>query len=121
MLYGWLFFVLSILPVAAIAPRLGYVLYVPLAGIGIWLAAALAWVLPPRAIWLSAAIVAIGSIWLHAHYWEPFPPPTANPEAHLTEQFRRDYPNLKPNSKLLFASDNFPEPAYDLYFNLELL
>jgi hypothetical protein len=121
MLYGWLFFVLSILPVAAIAPRLGYVLYVPLVGIGVWLADAVDWALPDRACWIAATAIAIASVWFHAHYWTPFPDPMGNPEARLTEQFRREYPHFNPYTKLLFASDDFPEPAYDLKFNLELL
>jgi hypothetical protein len=121
MLYGWLFFVVSILPVAAIAPRLGYVLYVPLVGIGIWLADAVDWTLPDRANWFAAAVIAIASIWFHAHYWTRFPDPRGNPEARLTEQFRREYSHFNPYTKLLFASDDFPEPAFDLKFNLELL
>jgi hypothetical protein len=121
MLFGWLFFVLSILPVALIAPRLGYVLYVPLLGLAAWIAGAIQWSLQGRRSYAAAFAVAIAIIWFHARNWTPFPEPDSNPEARLTRQFRAEYPKMKAYTKLLFASDDFPAPAYDLRFNLELL
>jgi hypothetical protein len=47
--------------------------------------------------------------------------PHLSPEYRLTEQFRREYPKLPPDSKLLFVSDEFPKPAFDLLFNLRLM
>ena len=121
MLFGWFFFVLAILPVATIAPRLAYVLYVPILGLGAWLAAGIDWALGGR--WRQAALVtmALGSIGFHTWNRVPFGDPQSNPEARLTEQFRREYPVMRPFTKLLFASDYFPPDSFDLRFNLELL
>ena len=121
LLFGWFFFTLSILPVASIAPRLGYVLYVPLAGLGLWAAGALEWILRGRREFAVAVIVALGSIGFHWMNRTVFPDSRNLPEYRLTEQFRREHPRMNPFTKILFASDDFPSAAFDLKFNLELL
>ena len=121
MLFGWFFFVLAILPVATIAPRLGYVLYLPILGLGAWLAAGIDWALSGRRSQAAFVVVAAASIAFHSWNRQSFGDPQGAAEAHLTEQFRREYPRLRPFTKLLFASDYFPPDSFDLRFNLELL
>ena len=121
MLFGWFFFVLSILPVATVAPRLGYVLYVPILGLGAWLAAGIDWALSGRRSQAAFVVVAAASLAFHSWNRQPFGDPQGTAEAHLTEQFRREYPRMRPFTKLLFASDYFPPDSFDLRFNLELL
>jgi hypothetical protein len=122
MLFGWLFFVVTITPVALISSRPGYVLYVPDLGLGIWFAAVLWSITPARRMpVVSFAVVAAAALWFHVRNWTPFFDPRYSPELRLTEQFRRDYPRLPPGSKLLFVSDGFPGPAFDLLFNLRMM
>lgn len=48
-------------------------------------------------------------------------PRETSPEWRLTEQFRREYPTFPAGTKLLFASDDFPPAAWDLFFTIRLL
>jgi hypothetical protein len=127
MMFGWIFFVISITPVALITSRPGYVLYLPELGLGLFFAGAIAWVTEPIARKfpqtgvITFLLVTAGMTWLHLSNWPPPWNPRTSPEKRLTEQFRRDYPTLPPNSRLLFVSDDFPLDAYDLLFNLRLL
>ncbi|MDP9172202.1 MAG: hypothetical protein M3N54_16415, partial [Acidobacteriota bacterium] len=123
MIFGWLFFVITITPVALITTRPGYVLYVPDIGIGLY-AAGLAGLIPERWVRLQLAlflVVTAATTFFHVRNWPgPFPP-EASPEKRFSEQFQREYPKLPPNSKLLFASDDFPPATWDLPFNTWLL
>ncbi|HVW87691.1 MAG TPA: hypothetical protein VHB50_23550, partial [Bryobacteraceae bacterium] len=124
MIFGWLFFVITITPVALIAARPGYVLYVPVLGLGLYGAALIgitASRLSPAATAAIFAAVTIAVALLHAREWPPPPDPQLSPEFRLTEQFRREYPRLRQGSELLFVTDEFPRDAYDLLFNLRLL
>jgi hypothetical protein len=127
MLFGLAFFVITITPVALIARRPGYVLYVPDLGLGLFFAAAICGAVRavasrlPQAEVLTFVVVTAAITWFHQRNW-PLPfDRQFSPELRLTEQFRRDYPSLPPNSKLLFVSDDFPQVAWDLAFNLRLL
>jgi hypothetical protein len=121
MIFGWLFFVVTITPVALISSRPGYVLYVPDLGLGIWLAALLWRIGASRAPAVAFAAVTALVLWFHLSNWPPPINPTDSPEYRLTEQFRRDYPTLPQGAKLLFVSDAFPKPAFDLLFNLRMM
>ena len=121
MVFGWFFFVITITPVALIASRPGYVLYVPDLGLGIWLAALIWQLTKARLPALSFAIVTALVLWFHLRNWPPPFNPNDSPELRLTEQFRRDFPNLPKGAKLLFVNDDFPKQAYDLLFNLRLM
>ena len=44
-----------------------------------------------------------------------------SPERQLTDQFRRDYPVLRPGATFLFTSDYFPPQSFDLVSNLRLM
>lgn len=125
MLLGWLFFVISVTPVALIRPRTGYVLYLPCLGLGLFTAAMIARLteLVTRryrhggAIIFALVLAALTGI--HIKHWPAAWLPSA--EWRLTQQFRREYPKMPVQSKLLFVSDDFPPAAYDLLFNLRLL
>ncbi len=125
MVFGWLFFVLSITPVALITLRPGYVLYLPELGLGLFVSAAIAATTRPfahripQAGGITFAIVTIVLTWIHWRNWPA--PPQITAELRMTQQFRREYPKLPPHSRLLFARDEFPPAAWDLQFNLALL
>jgi hypothetical protein len=127
MLFGWVFFVISVTPVALITSRPAYVLYLPDLGLGLFFAGAIAWITGPvtrkfaYAGTLVFVLVTIAIAWFHLRNWAPPWNPRTSPEMRLTEQFRREYAALPPTSKLLFVSDEFPFDAYDLLFNLRLL
>jgi hypothetical protein len=127
MMFGWLFFVISVTPVALITSRPAYVLYLPELGLGLFLAGAIEWLTRPvvrkfaHAGTIAFLLVTIATTWFHLSNWPPPWNPGSSPEMRLTEQFRREYGTLPPSSKLLFVSDEFPLDAYDLLFNLRLL
>ncbi len=121
MIYGWLFFVITITPVALITSRPGYVLYVPDLGLGIWLAAVLWRLNAARAPAVTFAAVTALTLLFHIRNWPAPLNPTDSPEYRLTTQFTRDYPTLPAGAKLLFVSDAFPRPAFDLLFNLRMM
>jgi len=121
MIYGLLFFTVTITPVAFIAARPGYVLYVPDLGLGLYFAAALG--LIGATAYPATAFLAVTTAitCFHIANWPPFYGPELSPEYRLTTQFRREYPQLPPNSSLLFVNDPFPKVSYDLLFNLRLM
>lgn len=121
MLFGWLFFIIAITPVALISIRPGYVLYVPDLGLGLLFAALLWQWIPRRHPAASFALITALMLWLHLRNWPPPYNPEYSPEFRLTEQFRAEYPTMPHGAKLLFVSDAFPHSAYDLLFNLRLM
>jgi hypothetical protein len=127
MIFGWLFFVITITPVALITPRPGYVLYVPELGLGLYFAAAIGLWIPrmervtPHAGLAVFAMVTLVVTWFHAHHKPVVPSLEANPQYRLTEQFRREYPTFPRGTRFLFASDEFAPSGWDLTFNLRML
>jgi hypothetical protein len=131
MLFGWLFFVITITPVALISIRLGYVLYVPALGLGLYFGAligAAMRALARRTRWRSDVCEAAAFgvcllvlLWFHVRNWPANFNQRTSPELRLTEQFRREYPKLPKGSRLLFDSDDFPPDSFDLLTNLRLL
>ena len=120
MIFGLAFFVVTITPVALIASRPGYVLYVPDLGLGLYFAALIG-AIPSLNPEFAFAVLAIGVTWFDARNWPPREDPKVSPEYRLTAQFTRDFPKMPAGSHLLFVSDEFPKPAYDLLFNLRLM
>ncbi len=135
MLFGWLFFVVAITPVALISIRTGYVLYVPYPGLGLYCAALAGLVVRfalPRARTVateepgfaqSAAVLTVAALMtcVHAAFW---PNPWVvrdSPAWRLTDKMRNDYPTLKPGARILFADDYAWANGYDTMFNLRLL
>lgn len=124
MIFGWLFFVITITPVALISSRPGYVLYVPDLGLGLFIAGLVgagSWAGASAYPGLAFVVITLAVTLFHWRNWPEPINPTLSPEYRLTEQFRRDYPALPPGSKLLFVNDEFPKPAYDLLFNVRLM
>ena len=127
MIFGWMFFVISVTPVALITSRPAYVLYLPELGLGLFFAGGIAWLTGPavpkfaHAGTVAFVLVTMAITWFHLKNWPPPWNPHTSPELRLTEQFRREYAALPPTSTLLFVSDDFPLEAYDLLFNLRLL
>ena len=121
MIFGWLFFVITITPMALIASRPGYVLYVPDLGLGLFLAGLAGWAGAGPYPTLAFLTVTIAVTSFHWWNWPAPFDPHLSPEYRLTEQFRREYPKMPSGSKLLFVSDEFPKPAFDLLFNLRLM
>jgi hypothetical protein len=129
MIFGLAFFIVTITPVALIASRPGYVLYVPDLGLGLFFAALIATVarrIPVgrnagRREYAAFIVITLAITWAHQRNWPPPYDRSYSPELRLTEQFRRDYPTLPANTRLLFVSDEFPHNGWDLAFNLRLL
>jgi hypothetical protein len=132
MLFGWLYFVVAITPVAVISVRQGYVLYVPYPGLGLYFAAVIGLAVerrltrsaPERLGAVPVTVLAVVTIvvtWIHVTRW---PAPWVvrdSPQWRLTEKMRRDYPTLKPGARFLFVEDYRSGNNYDLLFNLRLL
>jgi hypothetical protein len=123
MLFGLAFFIITITPVALISSRPGYVLYVPDLGLGLFFAAVIAGLARriPRGEMVAFAVVTLAMTWFHQRNWPVFFDTKYSPERRLSEQFRSEYPEMPRGTKFLFVSDEFPNPAYDLLFNLRLL
>ena len=125
MIFGLLFFLLAVTPVALIASRPGYVLYVPELGLGLYLASlafelARRFRIPDSRDGLVFAAVACSALWFHAAHWPPPFDPRILPELRLAEELRRDYPSMPEHSRLLYVSDDFPPLAFDLAFTVRL-
>jgi hypothetical protein len=136
--FGLLFFVITLLPVSFIPARLGFVLYLPLAGVALYVAVCLVrfkealWRLfsealdpsapaaPPAsasvALFIATALV-ISTI-DHRH-WPRAPDPHHSPYKITIAEFSRLYPTLPHGSKLLFVHSALDE-NWDLVFLLRL-
>ncbi len=128
-LFGLLFFAVTALPVSFIPPRLGFVLYLPFAGLALYAAACLvrfrqslgrlarnalrgdagddgipagrsAWPVSSIALFLAAAVL-IGTI--DYRHWPPAPRPENSAYKITASEFARLYPTLPHGSKLLFV------------------
>ena len=123
MLFGVAIFVVTITPVALISIRPGYVLYVPELGLGLWLGAAFAVATQrmPRFRPAFAAPLILAAVVFFSRHWPQPLDPKQIPEYRLTDQFEREFPTLPKGAKLLFVTDDFPQAAWDIVFNLQLL
>jgi hypothetical protein len=145
-LFGLLFFAVTLLPVSFIPPRLGFVLYLPLAGLALYVAVCLVrfkeslmklvsedlasrapgerppgWKAPEPtsaiALFLATAVV-IGFI--DYRYWPPAPEPANSAYKITATEFSRLYPKLPHGSRLLFVHSPL-DSTYDLVFLLRIL
>ena len=136
--FGLLFFVVTVLPVSFIPPRLGFVLYLPFAGLALYVAVCLvrfkeglvklfsdalgagAPTVSPAsasvALFIAAALV-ISVIDLR--HWPRAPDPRFSPYKNTIADFARLYPKLPRGSKLLFVHSAL-DYNYDLVFLLRL-
>ncbi len=127
MIFGWLFFVVSVTPVALIEQRPGYVLYLPLLGLGLWAASLVPLLSVTDKDGLSvrqaaaAGAVAIVVLSIHAMHWPAAAEVRESPEWRLSNAMRLSYPSMKPAARILFANDFPTDNGYDSLFNLRLL
>jgi len=127
MWFGLLFFPIALLPVSFTPTRLGYVLYLPLAGLALYLAAFLVGIkdkLPtgvPRfatiALFLATAAVA-GTI--NAKHWPIAPDGRESSYRISHDQFVQLYPHMERGARILFIHTPFDD-NYDMVFLLRLL
>jgi hypothetical protein len=136
--FGLLFFFITLLPVSFIPARLGFVLYLPLAGVALYVAVCLVrfkealWALfsealgpgAPAAPSTSASVALFLATALvistidHRH-WPRAPDPRYSPYKNTIAEFSRLYPTLPHGSKLLFVHSALDE-NWDLVFLLRL-
>jgi hypothetical protein len=128
--FGLLFFVITLLPVAFVEARLGFVLYIPLAGMALYAAVCLVRIkdkLRAAVPALPAEITSVGLFLVLAvalavigyKHWQAAPDPLYSPYKLTAAQFSREYPTLPHGAKLLFVQDPFN--SWDLVFLLRVL
>jgi hypothetical protein len=123
--FGLLFFVITLLPVSFVSVRLGFVLYLPLAGLALYAAALLAGIKNQAATHLPAfvgtllfLVTAAGLAVVHARHWRT--PRESSPVRITARQFRSRLPDVRPGTELLFVKDAFGG-SYELLYTLSLL
>jgi hypothetical protein len=134
MWFGLLFFPIALLPVSFTPVRLGYVLYLPLAGLALYMAvflvgimvklraaiprlAAISYRSAAAALFLvTAAVLAV----THHKHWPPAPDARLSPYKLTHDQFTQLYPRLEPGAKLLFVHTPLDD-TYDMVFLLRLI
>jgi hypothetical protein len=139
--FGLLFFVITLLPVSFIPARLGFVLYLPFAGLALYAAVCLvrfkeslsrlflealgasgAVREPTPAISASIALflaTALVMAAIHFRNWQVAPDPLHSPYKNTIAEFSRLYPRLPHGSKLLFVHSAL-DYNWDLVFLLRL-
>ncbi len=129
--FGLLFFWIALLPVAFIATRLGFVLYLPLAGLALAAAAFLARLKAtltgffskgpsPRAASSALfAATALAMVFIDYHYAPPAPRAWFSPYKKALDQFSQAYPTLPHGAMLLFVHTPLDDDWY-MYFLLHL-
>lgn len=144
-LFGLLFFAVTALPVSFIPARLGFVLYMPLAGLALYAAVCLVrfkeslaklardalsgdalgdgiltrrpgWPVSAIALFLAAAVL-MGTI--DYRHWPPAPNPENSGYKITASEFARLYPALPHGSKLLFVHTPL-DSSYDMVFLLRI-
>lgn len=135
MWFGLLFFQITLLPVSFVSAREGFVLYLPNAGLALYVAVLLVWIkdkLPsvsPRLFRLSsstamalifvATAAALGVI--HYKHLQPAPPSADAPIKIAKEQLLGMYPKLDPGAKVLVVQSPLDGGVWDLFFTLRLI
>jgi hypothetical protein len=133
MIFGWLFFLVGVTPVALISPRPGYVLYVPFLGMGLWAASLISAAFRFSAVSMvpgdgftgrqTAVAGAIATVILlvHARFWPAAWNVHQSSEWRLSNAMLRSYPTMKPGARILFVDDFHTDNGYDPLFNIRLL
>jgi hypothetical protein len=131
--FGLLFFVIALLPVSFVDSRLGFVLYIPLAGMALYAAVCLVRIkdqlraLIPSFGAVSPASASVGLFIVMAvimsvvnfKHWPKAPDPRYSPYKLTAAEFPRLYPRMPHAAKLLFVHDPFGN--WDLLFLLRIL
>ncbi len=133
MWFGLLFFLIGLLPVSFVDTRLGFVMYLPYAGMALYAAVCLVrikdWLCTtiPSFQAISAERVSIGLFIITAiimsviayKNWPPAPDPKYSPYKLTAAEFSSRYPSLPHAAKLLFVQEPFN--SWDLVFLLRIL
>lgn len=129
--FGLLFFWITLLPVAFIATRLGFVLYLPLAGLALAAAACLVrlkeifsafFAKQPSARGASIALffaTALAMVFVDRHYAPPAPRAWFSPYKKTLDQISQLYPTLPHGATLLFVHTPLDDD-WDMHFLLRL-
>jgi hypothetical protein len=135
MWFGLLFFQITLLPVSFVSAREGFVLYLPNAGLALYLAVLLVWIkdrlssVSPRFVRLSNStamtllfvLTAAALAVIHYKHWQPAPPSNDAPIKIAKEQLLRMCPKLNQGSKVLVVQSPLDGGAWDLFFTLRLI
>jgi hypothetical protein len=121
--FGLLFFVITLLPVSFVSVRLGFVLYMPLAGLALYTAALLVGIknqarLPAFAGTLLFLLIAAALAVTHARHWKT--PHGPSPVEITVKQFYSRLPDIHSGIKLMFVKDAFGG-TWELLYTLSLL
>jgi hypothetical protein len=131
--FGLLFFVIGLLPVSFVEARLGFVLYLPLAGMALYAAVCLVRIrdklralipsfravsITSASVGLFIAVAVIMSVIGYKH-WPRAPNPRFSPYKLTAAEFPRLYPRMPHGAKLLFVQTPFDN--WDLVFLLRIL
>jgi len=132
--FGLLFFVIALLPVSFVTVRLGFVLYLPLAGLALYAAVCLvrmkdrlrafvpsfgAVSAEHASVGLFIAVAVIMSVISYRH-WIRAPDPHYSPYKLAATEFPRLYPRLPHSAKLLLVHTQL-DHNWDLVFLLRIL
>lgn len=132
--FGFLFFFIGLLPVSFVAPRLGFVLYLPLAGMALFAAVCLVRIKDelrariPRIRALSPVAASTGLFIVTAllisivnyENWQRAPDPRYSPYKQAAAELPVLMPSLPHGAKLLFVHTPF-DGNWDLVFLLRIL
>ncbi len=131
--FGLLFFAIGLLPVSFVEPRLGFVLYLPLAGMALYAAVCVVRIkdklralipsfgaVSPTSASVGLFIVMAVVMSAIAHKeWPQAPNPRFSPFKLTAAEFPRLYPRLPHGARLLFVREPFA--SWDLLFLLRIL
>jgi hypothetical protein len=132
--FGLLFFQITLLPVSFIPAREGFVLYLPNAGLALYLAVFLIWIkdkllsVMPRSLRVSESL-AITLVFLltatalgiaNSRHWQRALASEDSPYRITKDQLTRMYPKFNHGSALLFVQTPLDGPMWDLHFTLFL-
>ena len=135
MIFGLLFFQIALLPVSFVTARDPFVLYIPMAGMALYVAVLLVW-MKDRMLSLSASSMrASGSLaavllflftaaalaFIHSRHWQTAQASKDSPYRATKEQMSALYPALPHGAKVLFVQSLLDGQFWDLYFLLRLL
>ena len=134
MWFGLLFFQITLLPVSFVSAREGFVLYLPLAGLALYLAVLLV-SLKDKLLGSAPKLRASGSFGaacllmltagglgtLHAKHWRAAEVSGRSGIRITKEQLLKMYPTLERGSRLLFANTLLDDGNWDLVFTLRLV
>jgi len=132
--FGLLFFLIALLPVSFVTARLGFVLYLPLAGMALYAAVCLVQIkdklraLIPSFGSVSPGSASVGLFVVMAvimsaiayEHWPPAPDAKYSPYKLGVTEFSRLYPRMPHGARLLFVHTQF-DPTWDMVFLLRNL